>query len=299
MRIARDQARSHPRRGRHATAAAAGRRREGARRHPVGNAVRRPSGEGMGRRRRTRRGGQTSRGRGGLRPPTDRRARAAQQGPRPRREACPGAGASRRSSRRFARANARKFRGFEAWEKAIASVKNAVDLPFDEGMKREREMFMAAARHDPIEGAALCILRRTAGGQDRRHRPGCSAEVREERRRDWRGHDGRRHIDEFPLRWHPGNDRRDLEGSARPRCLDHSPQLREHREEGPPHDGRGRGAHGPPQADARFRRACGCGPGDRGGVRKHGHQEADFRAARPRRQAWRHPRLKHLVPRRR
>ena len=41
------------------------------------------------------------------------------------------------------RANARKFRGFEAWEKAIESVRNAVDLPFDEGIVREREMFMA------------------------------------------------------------------------------------------------------------------------------------------------------------
>jgi 3-hydroxyacyl-CoA dehydrogenase len=41
------------------------------------------------------------------------------------------------------KANARKFRGFEAWEKAIQSVRNAVDLPFDEGVKREREMFMA------------------------------------------------------------------------------------------------------------------------------------------------------------
>jgi 3-hydroxyacyl-CoA dehydrogenase len=41
------------------------------------------------------------------------------------------------------KANAKRFRGFEAWEKAILSVKNAVDLPFDEGMRREREMFMA------------------------------------------------------------------------------------------------------------------------------------------------------------
>ena len=41
------------------------------------------------------------------------------------------------------KANARKFRGFEAWEKAIESVKNAVDLPFDEGMIKERQMFMA------------------------------------------------------------------------------------------------------------------------------------------------------------
>jgi 3-hydroxyacyl-CoA dehydrogenase len=41
------------------------------------------------------------------------------------------------------KANARKFRGFEAWEKGIDSVKNAVLLPFDEGMVKERELFMA------------------------------------------------------------------------------------------------------------------------------------------------------------
>ncbi len=41
------------------------------------------------------------------------------------------------------KANARKFRGFEAWEKAIELVRNAVDLPFDEGIARERAMFMA------------------------------------------------------------------------------------------------------------------------------------------------------------
>src|SRR5208282_1012852 len=41
------------------------------------------------------------------------------------------------------RANARKFRGSEAWLKAIESVKNAVDLPFDEGIVKERQMFMA------------------------------------------------------------------------------------------------------------------------------------------------------------
>ena len=41
------------------------------------------------------------------------------------------------------RANARKFRGFEAWGKAIESVRNAVDLPFDEGLAKERAMFMA------------------------------------------------------------------------------------------------------------------------------------------------------------
>jgi 3-hydroxyacyl-CoA dehydrogenase len=39
------------------------------------------------------------------------------------------------------KANAKKFRGFEAWEKAIESVKNAADLPFDEGMAKERALF--------------------------------------------------------------------------------------------------------------------------------------------------------------
>jgi 3-hydroxyacyl-CoA dehydrogenase len=39
------------------------------------------------------------------------------------------------------RDNARRFRGFEAWEAAIAAVKAAVDLPFEEGMKLELATF--------------------------------------------------------------------------------------------------------------------------------------------------------------
>ena len=39
------------------------------------------------------------------------------------------------------KANARKYRGFEAWTKAIESVENAVNLPFDEGMANERKIF--------------------------------------------------------------------------------------------------------------------------------------------------------------
>jgi len=37
---------------------------------------------------------------------------------------------------------ARKYRGFEAWQVAIRAVQNAIDLPFDEGMKRERQAFL-------------------------------------------------------------------------------------------------------------------------------------------------------------
>jgi 3-hydroxyacyl-CoA dehydrogenase len=40
------------------------------------------------------------------------------------------------------KANGRKYRGFEAWEKAIGAVRDAVELPFDQGMTNERAAFM-------------------------------------------------------------------------------------------------------------------------------------------------------------
>ncbi len=42
---------------------------------------------------------------------------------------------------RFGKDNARKMRGFEAPVACIQAVKAAVELPFDEGLKRERELF--------------------------------------------------------------------------------------------------------------------------------------------------------------
>jgi 3-hydroxyacyl-CoA dehydrogenase len=40
------------------------------------------------------------------------------------------------------KANAKKFRGFEAWIDAIEAVQDAVERPFDEAVKRERERFL-------------------------------------------------------------------------------------------------------------------------------------------------------------
>ena len=37
---------------------------------------------------------------------------------------------------------ARRYRGFEAWRSALRAVKAAIDLPFDEGMKLERQAFL-------------------------------------------------------------------------------------------------------------------------------------------------------------
>ncbi len=55
----------------------------------------------------------------------------------------------------FLKTNARRFRGFDAPKACVEAVRAAVDLPFDEGLKRERELFMglmsgtqsAAQRH--------------------------------------------------------------------------------------------------------------------------------------------------------
>ncbi|WP_349605800.1 3-hydroxyacyl-CoA dehydrogenase NAD-binding domain-containing protein [Cupriavidus sp. DF5525] len=41
----------------------------------------------------------------------------------------------------FRKANARRFRGFEAPEANIRCIEAAVELPFDEGLRRERELF--------------------------------------------------------------------------------------------------------------------------------------------------------------
>jgi 3-hydroxyacyl-CoA dehydrogenase len=42
----------------------------------------------------------------------------------------------------FAKANARKFRGFEAPAACIEAVKAAVELPFEQGIAKERELFL-------------------------------------------------------------------------------------------------------------------------------------------------------------
>ena len=55
----------------------------------------------------------------------------------------------------FSKANARKFRGFEAPAKCIEAIRSAVEMPFDEGEKNERRLFLelvqsaqsAAQRH--------------------------------------------------------------------------------------------------------------------------------------------------------
>ena len=117
----------------------------------------------------------------------------------------------------FRAANAKKFRGFKAPEAIIQTVEAAVNLPFDEGMKVERELFTG------LVTSAESAAQRYVFFAEREvwKIPDVPADTptipvgvgRHHRRR----HHGRRHRDELRQRRHPGHDRRDPAGGARPR----------------------------------------------------------------------------------
>ena len=75
----------------------------------------------------------------------------------------------------FRKANARKFRGFEAPEANIKAVEAAVAKPYAEGVIDERKLFMELMSGTQAQGAAIFLLRRAQGGQDRRHPRGHQA----------------------------------------------------------------------------------------------------------------------------
>ena len=68
----------------------------------------------------------------------------------------------------FRKANARKFRGFEAPEANIKAVEAAVAKPYAEGVIDERKLFMELMTGTQAQRAAIFLLRRAQGGQDRR-----------------------------------------------------------------------------------------------------------------------------------
>ena len=202
----------------------------------------------MGRRRRARRGGKAARVRASLRPTPDRREGALEEGARPIRQARAGARPPRdlRGGPQGQCEKIPRLRGLEGGDRVGRERgQSAVRRGHGEGARD----FQRAGRHHPVQGAALRLFRRAAGGEGRRHPRRHGRPEDRQGRRDRRRHHGRRHLDEFPERRHSRDDRRDLEGGARPRRLDHAPQLREHRQEGPHDTCRGRGADG--QAYAR------------------------------------------------
>ncbi len=72
----------------------------------------------------------------------------------------------------FRKSIARKTRGFLAPEYNIQCIEAAVNLPFDEGIKRERELFTELMTGTAVGCAALLLLRRTSGSQGARRPQG-------------------------------------------------------------------------------------------------------------------------------
>ena len=67
----------------------------------------------------------------------------------------------------FRKENARKFRGFDAPEANIRAVKVACEKPYSEGVIEERKLFMELMSRHPGPRAAIFLLRRAQGGEDR------------------------------------------------------------------------------------------------------------------------------------
>ena len=162
------------------------------------------------------------------------------------------------------------------------AIEAAATLPFEDGCRRERELFIECVQHRAGEGADPCLLRRARRGQDcatcqPTSRPRQSQRVGDHRRR----HDGRRHRHGLRERRHRRHDRGHDAGR---RSIAAWPRIRRNYdivgEAGPLH-GRRRSANGIARdhAAARLRRLRRGRPDDRSGVREHGAQEGDLRAS--------------------
>ena len=119
--------------------------------------------------------------------------------------------------------------------------------------RRAQAVHGADERHAG-EGAAIFLLRRAQGGEDREPSRRHPAAPDPEGRRDRRRHDGRRHFDELPVGGHSRHHLRDEPGSARPRVGRDAQELRSDGGEGPDDDRPGREGDGPADPDARLRR---------------------------------------------
>ena len=135
----------------------------------------------------------------------------------------------------FRKANAKKFRGFEAPEANIKCIEAAVNLPFDEGMKVERKLFMELMTGTQSAAQRYVFFAERAVWKVPDVPDDTADTARQQGRHHRRRHDGRRHRDELPQRRHSGDDRRDEAGGARPRPRHHPHELREHRQ-ARPHD---------------------------------------------------------------
>ena len=273
-RPARGPSRPAARRRRHAAPAAPHRREVRARRHHLGPPHPRARGQEQGHHRRHRR-------RATCWPAPWRMPRCWWRRTR-RAGACATSTATLESPDLFKeteKAIARRARGFKAPWNIIKCVQAAVELPFDEGMKRERELFVelltspesAAQRYYFFaEREAAKVLDVPADTPQREIKTAGIIGA---------GTMGGGIAMNFANAGIPVTLARGEAGGARPRPEDHPHQLREHRQ-ARRHEGRGRRqAHGADHADALLRRPQGRRRHHRGGVRDDGSEGRRLQAS--------------------
>ena len=127
----------------------------------------------------------------------------------------------------------KRARGLEAPMACVEAVRNALTLPFDEGIEARARAVHEAGHRRSVQIPAAYLLRRTRGAESARHARHDQGARRVEGGGDRRGHDGRRHRHVLRQCRHPRHHDRDGTGGAGPR-------PRRHREELPRHGGPGR-----------------------------------------------------------
>ena len=198
-----------------------------------------------------------------------------------------------------AKANARKYRGFEAWKRAIELVENAVNLPFDEGMAKERAIF-----------SGLVVT-----NQSKAQRYVFFAERQAAKVADIPADTPTRKIAKVGVigaGTMGGGISMNFLSAGIPvtivetskEALDRGVSIMRRNYENTAKKGRMTMAEveermGKLSPTLDFNALGRRRPRDRSGVRGHGPQEVDLRTARRDRQARRDPRLEHLLPRRR
>ena len=198
----------------------------------------------------------------------------------------------------FRKSVARQSRGFRAPENCIKAVEAAVNLPFDEGLKRERELFVELLNSPESKAQRYFFFAEREAAKV----PDVPADTQAKEIRKaaviGAGHDGRRHRHELRQRRDSRHRRRGGPGRARPRARRRAQELRGHGFPRPAHRGRRReadGAHPRHHGLERHRRRR---HRHRGRVRGDADQEGGLRQARHHREAGCRARDQHVDARR-
>ena len=145
-------------------------------------------------------------------------------------------------------------KNFPAPLKCVDAVAASVKMKFEDGMKLEREIFMALMLTPESKALRHAFMAERATTKIPDVPADTPTRADQEGRRHRRRHDGRRHRHELPQRRHPGRDARDEAGSARQGRRHHAQELRGAGQEGQAQAGQARRAHGPAVDDAEVRR---------------------------------------------